>query len=111
MVHCHSQQVYEINELFDDDAVIYTQLQRVQEEYSCQHMFRFVMIPITVITIVCGILSKCLITRLYESIQQEYHLFVKILCYKRASLGKLDVWDILHNVTTQEFAKYSGRQQ
>ena len=80
MVHCHSQQVYEINELFDDDAVIYTQLQRVQEEYSCQHMFRFVMIPITVITIVCGVLSKCWITRLYQSIQQEYHLFVKILC-------------------------------
>ena len=26
-VHCHSQQVYEINTLFDDDGVIYTQLQ------------------------------------------------------------------------------------
>jgi hypothetical protein len=80
MVHCHSQQVYEINELFDDDAVIFTQLQRVQEEYSCQHMFRSVMIPITVITIVCGILTKCLIAKLYENIQKEYHLFVKILC-------------------------------
>jgi len=82
-IHCHSQQIYEISQLFDDDGVIYTQLQRVQEEDSCHDMFRFVMIPITVVTLVCGILSQCLIRQHSHETRDtvaHYRFFVELLC-------------------------------
>ena len=105
-VHCHSQQVYEINTLFDDDGVIYTQLQRIQEEDSCHRMFRYVMIPVTVVTLFCGALSQCIIKRHFSLKQQRStstvsHASTTALYYFSDS-HFLDLWHIQHNATTQE---------
>jgi hypothetical protein len=72
-IHCQSQEKYEINQLFDDDAVIFSQLQRVQEEHACVIMWRFVMLPVTAITLACASTALYLVRRHLRH-QQSNHV-------------------------------------
>lgn len=75
-IHCQSRQAYEINQLFDDDAVIFSQLQRVQEEHACVVMWRYVMLPVTVVTLGCGSTALYLVRRhLRQQPSSHYRLF------------------------------------
>ena len=88
-IHCQSRQAYEINQLFDDDAVIFSQLQRVQEQHACVVMWRYVMLPVTVVTLMCGTMTLYLV-RQQQQQSSPYpwclaHLFL-------LSLGMLLSW-------------------
>lgn len=107
-IHCQSRQAYEINQLFDDDAVIFSQLQRVQEEHACVVMWRYVMLPVTVVTLGCGSTALYLVRRRLR--QQPTTLkslpsFYNVVSVRRNFVIDMDLWHCRHYAATSQLAR------
>ena len=70
-------------------------------------MFRYVMIPVTVVTLFCGALSQYIMKRHFslkhkEGLQQYRMLVATTALYYFSDSHFLDLWHIQHNAMTQE---------
>jgi hypothetical protein len=54
---CASREYYNVYELFDDDQIIFSQLQKLQEKKLCLEMWRFVIVPVGAVTLLCSVVS------------------------------------------------------